>query len=85
MTLLSRSRGSPATTCATLRRPLCVRPGCPPELAAERLGHADGGALLPRTYRHVRAGETHAALDAIGYGLRAAPLDDEWEQRAGVR
>jgi hypothetical protein len=33
---------------------------------AGRLGHADGGALLLRTYRHVRPGETRAALDAIG-------------------
>jgi hypothetical protein len=48
--------------------------GMPVELAAERLGHGDGGALLLRTYRHVRVGETRAALDAIGYGLRAARI-----------
>ena len=50
------------------------------ELAAERLGHADGGALLLRTHRHVRDGETRAALDAIGHGLRAAaraPAEEE--------
>jgi hypothetical protein len=48
-------------------------PGLPGENGlTERLGHADGGALLLRTYRHVRAGETRAALDLIGYGLRAA-------------
>jgi integrase len=44
------------------------------ELVAERLGHGDGGALLLRTYRHVHAGETRAALDAIGHGLRVAAL-----------
>jgi hypothetical protein len=46
--------------------------GMPVELVADRLGHGDGGALLLRTDRHDRAGETRAALDAIGTGLRAA-------------
>ncbi len=46
--------------------------GMAAELVAERLGHADGGALLLRTYRHVRVEETRAALDAIGTGFRAA-------------
>lgn len=53
---------------------LMLQAGMPVELAAERLGHADGGALLLRTYRHIRAGETRSALDAIGHGLRAAAL-----------
>jgi integrase len=56
---------------------LMLRAGMPVELAAERLGHADGGALLLRTYRHVRSGETRAALDAIGAGLRARALAEE--------
>jgi integrase len=33
---------------------LMLQAGMPVELAAERLGHADGGAPLLRTYRHVR-------------------------------
>jgi integrase len=67
-------------TCHDLRHTatnLMRKAGMPVELAAERLGHADGGALLLRTYRHVRAGETRAALDAIGPGLRAAALPTE--------
>ncbi len=62
-------------TCHDLRHTaasLMRQAGMPAELVAERLGHSDGGALLLRTYRHVREGETRAALDAIGYGLRAA-------------
>ncbi|MCZ7587361.1 MAG: site-specific integrase [Gaiella sp.] len=68
-------------TAATLMR----EAGMPAELAAERLGHADEGVLLLRTYRHVRQGETRAALDAIGHGLRAASLGhhDEQTGRAG--
>lgn len=69
-------------TAATLMRSA----GIPAELVAERLGHADGGALLLRTYRHVRAGETRAALDAIGAGLRAAALSTDGEEAgAAVR
>jgi integrase len=64
-------------TCHGLRRTaanLMREAGMPVELVAERLGHGDGGALLLRTYRHVHAGETRAALDAIGHGLRVAAL-----------
>ena len=64
-------------TCHDLRHTavnLMRQAGMPVELAAERLGQGDGGALLLRTYRHVRIGETRAALDAIGFGLRAAAL-----------
>ena len=76
-------------TCHDLRHTavnLMRQAGMPVELAAERLGQRDGGALLLRTYRHVRVGETRAALDAIGFGLRAAALTSEGEEaRAGVR
>jgi integrase len=64
-------------TCHDLRHTaasLMRQAGMPAELVAERLGHADGGVLLLRTYRHVRTGETRTALDAIGHGLRAAAL-----------
>jgi integrase len=75
-------------TCHDLRHTaasLMRQAGMPAELVAERLGHSDGGALLLRTYRHVRDGETRAALDAIGFGLRAAALTPEGEKaRAGV-
>lgn len=76
-------------TCHDLRHTaasLMRQAGMPAELVAERLGHADGGALLLRTYRHVRADETRVALDAIGHGLRAAAVStDEGEAGAAVR
>jgi integrase len=75
----TRERATPepfaGLTCHDLRHTatnLMREAGMPVELAAERLGHNDGGALLLRTYRHVRARETRTALDAIGHGLRAA-------------
>jgi integrase len=84
-----RAASEPFTglTCHDLRHTatnLMREAGMPVELAAERLGHADGGALLLRTYRHVRAGETRAALDAIGHGLRAAALVPDEEKAAGA-
>jgi integrase len=76
-------------TCHDLRHTaasLMRQAGMPAELVAERLGHSDGGALLLRTYRHVRAGETRAALDAIGQGFRAAALARDTEEAgAAVR
>ena len=75
-------------TCHDLRHTatnLMREAGMAVELAAARLGHADGGALLLRTYRHVREDETRAALDTIGYGLGAAALSDEKETGAAVR
>ncbi len=86
-----RSTPEPFTglTCHDLRHTatnLMRQAGMPVELAAERLGHGDGGALLLRTYRHVRSDETRAALDAVGHGLRASALAaDEKEQGAAVR
>jgi len=75
----SRERGAQepfsGLTCHDLRHTaasLMRQAGIPAELVAERLGHADGGALLLKTYRHAREGETRAALDALGHGLRAA-------------
>jgi hypothetical protein len=43
----------------------------PVEIIAQRLGHDDGGATLLRRYRYVREGETRAALDGLGAGVRA--------------
>jgi integrase len=45
-----------------------------PELAAARVGHADGGALLLRTYRHVEQEALRAEMDRIG--SLAATADD---------
>jgi integrase len=62
-------------TCHDLRRTavgLMRASQIPVELAAERLGQSDGGALLLQSYRVVRDGETRAALDGLGSGLRAA-------------
>lgn len=41
-----------------------LRDGLKIELVAQRVGHADGGALLLRTYRHVASDELREALDA---------------------
>jgi integrase len=61
-------------TLHTLRR-TCVgwlrASNLPVEVIAQRLGHNDGGATLLRHYRYVRDGEARAALDALGYGVRA--------------
>ena len=45
--------------------------GLAPELAAARLGHADGGALLLSNYRNVEAQALREEMDRIG-SLRAA-------------
>ena len=63
-----------AVTLHTLRR-TCVgwlrASNLPVEVIAQRLGHNDGGATLLRHYRYVREGETRAALDELGDGVRA--------------
>ena len=46
--------------------------GLPAEYVAQRIGHADGGALLLRNYRHTRRAEVRRALDELGTGLRAS-------------
>jgi hypothetical protein len=86
-----RSTPEPFTglTCHDLRRTavnLMRKAGIPVELAAERLGQGDGGALLLKTYRQVQVGETRRALDAIGAGLRAAATHEGREEAdAAVR
>lgn len=56
----------------------------PAELVAERIGHADGGALGLKTYRHVRCGETRASLVWLGHGFRAAARAGESNQPGAV-
>ena len=51
-----------------------------PAVAAERMGHSDGGALFPRTYRHLYESEMRAQalrLQALLDGTRAPELDRE--------
>jgi integrase len=50
---------------------LSAKAGIPAEIIAERVGHADGGALIRRRYRHLYPGEaaSHMAkLDALVLG-----------------
>ena len=42
------------------------------ELIARQVGHADGGALILRTYRHCFPGELTSAADAFGAAIEAA-------------
>ena len=56
----------------------------PAELA-ELIGHADGGALLLRTYRHVSHGETRAASTRLGTGSARRRSTTRGKRRAGVR
>lgn len=47
---------------------LMSRAGYRPESVAERVGHADGGALILKRYRHLYPSESYAAapsLDAL--------------------
>ena len=47
---------------------LMCRAGYRPEWVAERVGHADGGALILKRYRHLYPSESYAAapsLDAL--------------------
>jgi integrase len=50
--------------------------GMPAEYVAQRVGHADGGALLLKNYRHTRRAEVRRALDELGHGLRASLAAD---------
>lgn len=43
-----------------------------PHLVASWLGHKDGGALLLKTYAHVRQEESKAAMDKITFGIQEA-------------
>jgi integrase len=51
---------------------LMLRAGLKVELVAQRVGHNDGGALILRTYRHVRRDELRLALDDLGGSLLEA-------------
>jgi integrase len=51
---------------------LMLRAGLKVELVAQRVGHDDGGALILRTYRHVRNEELRRSLDELGPSLLEA-------------
>jgi integrase len=53
--------------------------GMDPALAAERLGHTDGGALFLQRYRHLYEGERRAQADRFGAQVAAA-LDEAWTE-----
>ena len=56
--------------------------GYDPAVAAERMGHTDGGALFLRTYRHLYEGEKRTQAARLGAQVRAA-LDEEWTDGDG--
>jgi integrase len=56
---------------------LMARAGMDPAVAAERLGHSDGGALFLKTYRHVYEGEKRSQALLLDAHIRAH-LDGTW-------
>jgi integrase len=57
--------------------------GMDPAAAAERLGHADGGALFLRRYRHLYEAEKRAQASRLDSLLRAH-LDNAWTEAAAI-
>jgi integrase len=55
--------------------------GMDPAAAAERLDHADGGALFLRTYRHLYEDERRRHADLFGARVQAL-LDEKWTEDA---
>jgi integrase len=53
---------------------LMCRAGYRPEWVAERVGHADGGALILKRYRHLYPSESYAAAPSLD-ALVAAKAD----------
>ena len=51
-----------------------------PAVAAERMGHSDGGALFLRTYRHLYESETRAQAQRLE-SLVHRHLDDTWTEQ----
>jgi hypothetical protein len=57
--------------------------GMEPAVAAERMGHTDGGALFLRTYRHLYEGEKRVHAERLqAYVL--ASLDEEGTTHIGT-
>lgn len=55
--------------------------GMDPAVAAERLGHTDGGALFLKTYRHLYEGEKRVQVNRLE-GLVQTSLDAAWTEGA---
>ena len=58
--------------------------GYDPAVAAERMGHKDGGALFLRTYRHLYEGEKRVNAARFDAHVRAS-LDKEGTSAPGNR
>jgi integrase len=58
--------------------------GLDPAVASERMGHADGGALFLRTYRHLYEGEKRVQAARLEAHVRAS-LDKEGTSSPGNR
>jgi hypothetical protein len=58
--------------------------GYDPAVAAERMGHTDGGALFLRTYRHLYDGEKRVSAARLDAFVRAS-LDKEGTSSSGNR
>lgn len=54
---------------------LMARAGMSPEVAAQRVGHSDGGALIFRRYRHLYPSEISAAVGLIDELVKGAGAD----------
>lgn len=61
-----------------------ARAGYDPAVAAEPMGHTDGGALFLRTYRHLYEGEQRIHADRLDAFVRAS-LDKERTSTPGNR
>jgi integrase len=45
----------------------CLETGIAPNIAADWMGHADGGVLVLQTYGHVRPGQAAAAASTLTF------------------
>lgn len=64
---------------------LAAKAGMTPELIAQRVGHADGGALIYRRYRHLYPSEVRAAVALIDELVAAAERDREAAAEAATK
>ena len=58
--------------------------GMEPAVAAERMGHTDGGALFLRTYRHLYEGEKRIHAERLQAHVLAS-LDEKGTTHTGTR
>jgi hypothetical protein len=58
--------------------------GMEPAVAAERMGHTDGGALFLRTYRHLYEGEKRIHAERLQAHVLAS-LDEQGTSDPGIK